>query len=100
MAISLNFRYWPIATNFSLGPDVSFRSEAEVDGWQSSLPRSKMTQLGSGVCIAAIQTMMVFARGEDGSKGSLPRPVEKCPASPLIIHRRSSLVHSGSYAVL
>ena len=22
---------WPIATNFSLGPDVSFRDEAEVD---------------------------------------------------------------------
>jgi hypothetical protein len=24
-------RYWPFATNFSLGPDVSLRDEAEVD---------------------------------------------------------------------
>ena len=37
------FRFWPIATNFSLGPDVSFRGEAEVGGRQSSLPRSIMT---------------------------------------------------------
>ena len=25
-----DFRYWPIATNFSLGRDVSFRRKAEV----------------------------------------------------------------------
>ena len=25
-----DFRNWPIAPNFSLGPDVSFRREAEV----------------------------------------------------------------------
>ena len=37
---------WPVATNFSLGPDVSFRGEAEVGGRQSSLPRSIMTHSG------------------------------------------------------
>ena len=30
MARSHDFRVWPIATNFSLGPDVSFWGEAEV----------------------------------------------------------------------
>jgi hypothetical protein len=35
---------WPIATNFSLGPDVSFWGEAEVGGRQSSLPRSKLVE--------------------------------------------------------
>ena len=25
-----NVAFWPVATNFSLGPDVSFRGEAEV----------------------------------------------------------------------
>ena len=34
---SSDFCFWPIATNFSLGPDVSFRGEAEVGGRQSSL---------------------------------------------------------------
>src|ERR1700722_19981664 len=38
-----DFVQWPIATNFSLGPDVSFRGEAEVGGRQSWLPRSRMT---------------------------------------------------------
>jgi len=27
----MHLRFWPFATNFSLGPDVSFRDEAEVD---------------------------------------------------------------------
>ena len=36
-----DFRY--IATNFALGPDVSFRGKAEVGERQSSLPRSIMT---------------------------------------------------------
>ena len=35
---------WPIATNFSLGPDVSFRGEAEMGERQSSPPRSKLTR--------------------------------------------------------
>jgi hypothetical protein len=38
-----DFRNWPVATNFLLGPDVSFRGEAEVGRAQSPLPRSKMT---------------------------------------------------------
>ena len=38
---------WPIATNFPLKPDVSFRCEAEVGGRHSSLPRSIMTLSGS-----------------------------------------------------
>ena len=37
---------WPISTNFSLRPDVSFRGEAEVGGRQSSLHRSRMTRSG------------------------------------------------------
>ena len=36
--------YWPIATNFSLRPDVSFRGEAVVGGRQSLLPRSIVTR--------------------------------------------------------
>ena len=28
--IGRDVAYWPIATNFSLGPDVSFRGEAEM----------------------------------------------------------------------
>ena len=44
---------WPIGTNFSLGPDVSFRGEAEVGGRQSSLPRSRMTQTGRAtICLS------------------------------------------------
>jgi hypothetical protein len=35
----------PVATNFSLGADVSFRGEAEVGRSQSPLPRPKMNQL-------------------------------------------------------
>jgi hypothetical protein len=31
MAAQLRVRSWPLATNFSLGPEVSFRDEAEVD---------------------------------------------------------------------
>ena len=41
---------WPIATNSSFGPDVSFWGEAEVGGRQSSLPRSKLTQLRHRHC--------------------------------------------------
>ena len=37
---------WSIATNFALGPDVSFRGKAEVGERQSSLPRSIMTRSG------------------------------------------------------
>jgi len=39
-----NVGSWPVATNFSLGPDVSFRGEAEVGRAAEPLPRSKMTQ--------------------------------------------------------
>jgi hypothetical protein len=41
-----DFRKWPIATNSSFGPDVSFWGEAEVGGRQSSLPRSKLIRSG------------------------------------------------------
>ena len=30
MARTHDFRVWPVATNFSLGPDVSFGGETEV----------------------------------------------------------------------
>jgi hypothetical protein len=36
---------WPIATNFSLGPDVSFRGEAEV-GWAAEFAASVENDLG------------------------------------------------------
>ena len=42
-----NVACWPVATNFSLGPNVSFRGEAEVGREASPLPRSKMTHNGS-----------------------------------------------------
>ena len=35
----------PVPTNFSRGPDVGFRGEAEVAAQQRPLPRSKMTHL-------------------------------------------------------
>jgi hypothetical protein len=56
-----------------------------------------MTQLGSGVCIATVETKLIFAAGEEQS-----RPVEKCSASPLIYPsaKRSSLVHNRFDAVL
>ena len=31
----IDVAHWPIATNFSLGPDVSFRGKAEVAARQS-----------------------------------------------------------------
>jgi hypothetical protein len=40
-------RLWPIATDPSFGPVVSFWAEAEVSGRQSSPPRSKLTHHGS-----------------------------------------------------
>jgi hypothetical protein len=41
-----DFRSWPIATNFSLGPDVRFRGETEVGRTAESAASVKMTQLG------------------------------------------------------
>ena len=53
LLVSNDVAYWPIGTNFSLGPDVSFRGEAEVGGRQSSLPRSRMTQTGRAtICLS------------------------------------------------
>ena len=40
-----NGAVWPIATNSSFGPGVSFWGEAEVGMRQSSLPPSKLTLL-------------------------------------------------------
>ena len=57
LLVSNDVAYWPIATNFSLGPDVSFRGEAEVGGRQSSLPRSIMTRFGLGHSATALDTL-------------------------------------------
>jgi len=37
----LNDRSWPVATDFSLGPDVSFRGKAEVGQAAETVMRSR-----------------------------------------------------------
>jgi hypothetical protein len=58
--------YGPSATNFSLGPDVSFRGEAEVgQAAESAALVENETHLRSGGCIAAVETMSILAAGEE-----------------------------------
>src|ERR1700758_1310653 len=58
-----NVALWPIATNSSFGPDVSFWGEAEVSGRQSSLPRSKLTLSGPATPPAGAATKLARVVG-------------------------------------
>ena len=65
------------------GAKVRMRSErsghAESVGGRVDL--TKMTHLGSGVCIAAVETMLIFVEGKE--RWWSTRRVAKCPASLL-----------------
>jgi hypothetical protein len=88
---------WPIATNFSLGSDVSFWGEAEVDGRQSSLPRSKAhlghspesiaKRRGRRNCAPPATSLLAGRRERGGSLATAPQSAGKQCLSRAIASR-------------